>query len=56
MSNGVETVIYQLRVILEGISPLIWERLLVSGDYSIADLHYILQIVFNWDNIHLHRF
>ncbi len=45
-----------MRVFLEGISPLIWRRLLVSGDYTIADLHYILQIAFEWDNDHLHRF
>lgn len=56
MDNGEETVIYQLRVIIKGISPLIWRRLLVPGDYSIADLHYILQIAFDWDNVHLHRF
>ncbi|MEJ7863342.1 MAG: hypothetical protein WKF90_17060 [Pyrinomonadaceae bacterium] len=43
MSDGEEVVIYQLRVILKDISPLIWRRLLVPGDYSIADLHYILQ-------------
>lgn len=56
MSDGEEVVIYQLRVILKDISPLIWRRLLVPGDYSIADLHYILQIAFDWDNVHLHRF
>jgi len=56
MNDGDETVIYQFWVILEGISPLIWRRLLVPGDYSIADLHYILQIAFDWDNVHLHRF
>jgi hypothetical protein len=56
MEDGGEDVIYQLRVILEGISPLIWRRLLVPGDYSIADLHYILQTAFDWDNVHLHRF
>lgn len=56
MNDGDETVIYQLRVLLEGISPLVWRQLLVPGDYSIADLHYILQIAFDWDNVHLHRF
>ena len=56
MGDGEETVIYQLRVVLEGITPLIWRRLLVSGDYSIADLHFILQIAFDWDDINLHRF
>ena len=56
MEDRQETVIYQLRVVIEGISPLVWRRLLVPGDYSIADLHYILQIAFEWENIHLHRF
>ena len=51
MSDGEELVIYQLRVALEGISPLIWRRLLVPGDYSIADLHFILQIAFDWDDV-----
>ena len=56
MSDGDEVVIYQLRVVFEGISPLIWRRLLVPGDYSIADLHFILQIAFDWDDWNLHRF
>ena len=31
--------VYQLRVVLRGISPLVWRRLLVSSDSTIADLH-----------------
>ncbi len=38
MDTDKEPVIYQLRVVLESVSPLIWRRLLVPGDYSIADL------------------
>ena len=56
METTREPVIYQLRVVLEGISPLIWRRLLVPDDYSIADLHFILQIAFDWDDWNLHRF
>jgi len=56
MDTDKDPVIYQLRVVLDGISPLIWRRLLVPGDYSIADLHYILQIAFDWDDWNLHRF
>jgi hypothetical protein len=29
----------QLRVILQGISPLIWRRLLIPSDMSLAILH-----------------
>ena len=56
MGGSKEVVIYQFRVVLEGISPLIWRRLLVPDDYSIADLHFILQIAFDWDDWNLHRF
>jgi hypothetical protein len=48
--------IYQLKVALRGISPLIWRRLLVHAETSIADLHHILQLVMGWTNSHLHRF
>jgi hypothetical protein len=33
-----EPVVYQLRVVLRGVSPLIWRRLLVRSDSTIADL------------------
>jgi hypothetical protein len=48
--------IYQLRISLVGISPMIWRRLLVHSDSSIADLHHFIQITMGWEDIHLHRF
>ncbi|WP_198537711.1 plasmid pRiA4b ORF-3 family protein [Frankia sp. KB5] len=48
--------VYQLRVVLAGISPLIWRRLLVSDQTSIAGLHAVLQVAFRWSDEHLHRF
>ncbi|MEZ5576607.1 MAG: hypothetical protein R3F44_13670 [Candidatus Competibacteraceae bacterium] len=36
--------VYQLRVWLQGVSPMVWRRLLVRSDSTIADLHYTLQI------------
>ncbi|MGH3846124.1 MAG: plasmid pRiA4b ORF-3 family protein [Pseudonocardiaceae bacterium] len=47
---------YQLRVVLRGISPLTWRRLLIPADTTIAGLHTILQTVFGWSGEHLHRF
>jgi hypothetical protein len=38
--------IYQLRVVLCGVSPLVWRRLLVVSTTSIAELHEILQSAF----------
>jgi len=51
-----EPQIYQLRVVLRGISPLIWRRLLVRRDNTVAQLHEVLQIAFGWDDEHLNRF
>ena len=41
--------IYQLRAVLRGISQLVWRRLLVRADSSVADLHEVLQIAFGWE-------
>jgi len=49
-------VVYQLRVVLRGVSPLIWRRLLVQSDSTIADLHASLQLVLGWSDEHLNRF
>jgi hypothetical protein len=51
-----EPQIYQLRVALRGISPLIWGRLLVRSDGTVAELHQGLQVAFGWDDEHLNRF
>jgi Plasmid pRiA4b ORF-3-like protein len=48
--------IYQFRVVLCGVSPLVWRRLLVASDTTLAELHEILQSAFDWSGEHLHRF
>lgn len=48
--------VYQLRVVLRAVSPLIWRRVLVRGDSTLADLHAVLQAAFGWSDSHLHRF
>lgn len=48
--------LYQLRVVLCGVSPLVWRRLLISTQTSIAELHEILQLAFDWSGERLHRF
>jgi hypothetical protein len=51
-----EIEVYQFRIYLRKISPIIWRRILVRSDSTIADLHHALQIVMNWDDYHLHHF
>lgn len=56
MPDLLPAIVYQLKVALRGVSPLIWRRLLVCADTTLADLHHILQLVMGWTNSHLHRF
>src|SRR5947209_5850282 len=48
--------ICRLHVVLRGVSPLVWRRLLVASDTSLAELHEVLQHAFGWSDDHLHRF
>ena len=48
--------VYQLKVTLGGFDPPIWRRLLVSGDTTLGDLHWILQLGMGWTHSHLHLF
>src|SRR6266446_10966312 len=50
------TEIYQLHILLLQINPPIWRRLHVPSDSSIAMLHDLLQIAFDWSDFHLRRF
>ena len=48
--------IYTLKIVLRGISPLIWRRLRVPGTLSLAQLHYVIQTLYGWDDENLHQF
>ena len=48
--------IYQFKITLDGITPAIWRRFLVSSNTTLDRLHDTLQIVMGWTNFHLHMF
>jgi hypothetical protein len=48
--------VYQIKIVLRECSPLIWRRLLVPSDTTIAELHTIVQTAMGWEDVHLHRF
>lgn len=48
--------IHRLRIDLEGAEDSIWRRVYVPATTELADLHRLIQILFDWNNDHLHRF
>ena len=34
----------------------IWRKIANTGNYSLADLHTIIQIAFGWEDSHIHQF
>jgi hypothetical protein len=46
----------QLRVELRGVEPLVWRRVLVPENITLAKLHIVLQWTMGWSNSHLHEY
>ncbi|MGH9826732.1 MAG: IS1096 element passenger TnpR family protein, partial [Blastocatellia bacterium] len=43
-------------MVIRGVSPLIWRRLLVPSDTDLDQLHDILQVNFDWSDRYFHCF
>jgi hypothetical protein len=56
VSSKTNNTIYQLKISLEEIGPLIWRRVLVPSQIRLSDLHSIIQCVMPWTESHLHQF
>lgn len=48
--------VYQISVVLEGIAPAVWRRILLSANTRLPSLHNTLQLVMGWDDYHLWYF
>lgn len=46
----------QIKLSLRGISPLIWRRLVMPSDMTLADLHQAIQLSMNWDDVFMYAF
>ena len=47
---------YIVKIMIENTHPPVWRRVLVPERITFSDLHEIIQIVFGWENAHLHEF
>ncbi len=48
--------IYQIKVTLLRTSPPIWRRLLVPADFTLEQLHDVVQAAMGWEDCHMHDF
>lgn len=48
--------VLQVRIDLDRFRPPVWRRLRLPADITLAELHEIIQTVFEWEDDHLHIF
>ncbi|HEY3374605.1 MAG TPA: plasmid pRiA4b ORF-3 family protein [Candidatus Aquicultor sp.] len=48
--------VYQFKIALKGIKPLIWRSIQVPETYNFWDLHVAIQDAMGWSDSHLHEF
>ena len=48
--------IMQIKVWLVGISPMVWRRVLVPTNFTLRELHGVIQVAMGWEGIHLYQF
>jgi len=47
---------FTLKVTLLGVEPPVWRRFRVPGSCTLLQLHQILQVLMDWQDMHLHDF
>ncbi len=48
------TSVHQLKVTL--LEPPIWRRVAVPNDFTLGDLHHVIQLAVGWEHSHMHDF
>ena len=56
MSKSKNHLVYQFKISLYEIEPLIWRRIQVPANYNFWDLHVAIQDAMGWLDYHLHAF
>lgn len=47
---------YICKIVIEDTHPPVWRRVVIPERITFAELHEIIQILFGWDDAHLHDF
>lgn len=46
----------QLKIVLDHLKPLIWQRVVVNDDLGFLQLHKVIQHAMGWGDYHMHEF
>lgn len=47
---------YICKIVIEDTHPPVWRRVVVPDKITFEELHEIIQVLFGWENEHLHEF
>ena len=48
--------VLRIKIVLLGTKPPIWRRVLVPAEFTLAQLHDVVQAAMGWEDCHLHQF
>lgn len=48
--------VHQLKATLLGLTPPIWRQIAVPSDFTLGDLHHVIQFAMGWEHAHMHDF
>lgn len=54
--ENMEFTYFQFRIDLEGCKPPFWRRVIVPSNSTFEGLHDVIQVLFDWEDDHLHMF
>jgi hypothetical protein len=56
VGKGATSFVYELKITLDYVEPVVWRRLRVPGSANLGWLHAVIQVAMGWTNSHLHKF
>lgn len=48
--------VHQMKVTLLDLAPPVWRRVALPSDFSLGDLHHVIQLAMGWEHSHMHDF
>jgi hypothetical protein len=50
------TSVHRIKITLRNFEPAIWRTVAVPSDFTLGDLHHVIQFAMGWEHAHMHDF